>query len=390
MDREARKLGAGDACVKILHVGVGNFDSGGVATYVRSIAAAQKALGHEVVLSEIWPKDQSLAEPAHRLSSLDSLIELQDKFRPAVTHLHSQLPDYARLKGPSVLTAHEHTAHCPSGGRYLQAKRVCCDRDFGILPCLWGHFIDRCGSRNPSAFWWRYSATVQSASFTGHWLAPSMFTAKWLKRRGLDPSRIHVVGNPQPEQGQPIENASPEPAVLFLGRLVQNKGCDVLLRAMALLPATASLWIAGEGPERAALEALARELGLESRVRFLGWMAPDRVRALLERSRVLAVPSLWPEPFGLVALEAYAAARPVVASAVGGLADLVVEGVTGRLVPPDDPAKLAAALAGYLTDLPASIRAGQAGRVHSHRNFSMETHMEKLDRVYSLAMERTA
>jgi glycosyltransferase involved in cell wall biosynthesis len=203
----------------------------------------------------------------------------------------------------------------------------------------------------------------------------------------MDPERIHVVGNPQPDQPRPLESAAPEPSVLFLGRLVTNKGCDVLLRAVSQIPAFAKVRIAGDGPERENLESLAKELGLESRVDFLGWASPDRVRELLNRSCVLAVPSLWPEPFGLVALEAYAAARPVVASSVGGLADLVVDGVTGRSVPPDDPTELAKALTNYLTDLPAALRAGIAGREFSNRNFSMETHLDRVDSVYSQAVE---
>jgi len=373
--------------VRILHVGVGNLDSGGVATYVRAVVAGQLARGHDVVLSEIWSKPESLPEIEHRLPDMDALIALQNRICPDITHLHSQLPDYSRLRGPAVLTAHEHSAHCPSGGRYLQAKRIPCDRDFGILPCLWGHYVDRCGSRNPSAFFGRYSATVQSANFKGHWLAPSSFTEKWLKRRGLDPKRIHVVGNPQPDQPQLIEFSPPDPVVLFLGRLVPNKGCDVLLRAVPQLPASAQVWIAGDGPERSKLEELARNLGLGSKVVFLGWAPPERVRELLSRARVLAVPSLWPEPFGLVALEAYASERPVVASSVGGLADLVVDKVTGRSVPPDNPSELAKALTTYLTDLPEALRAGIAGRDFSNRNFSMQTHLDRLDAVYSQAVE---
>jgi glycosyltransferase involved in cell wall biosynthesis len=252
---------------------------------------------------------------------------------------------------------------------------------------LWGHYVDRCGSRNPSAFLGRFSATFESVKFKGEWLAPSSFTAKWLKRRGLDPKRIHIVGNPQPEQTQSTGTLPPNPIVLFLGRLVPNKGCDVLLRAASLLPASAQVWIAGDGPERPKLEAMAKDLGLGSKVSFLGWAPPEHVRELLVDACVLAVPSLWPEPFGLVVLEAYAAARPVVASSVGGLADLVVDGVTGRSVPPDDPATLAEALTTFLSDLPGALNAGIAGQAFSNRNFSMKTHLDRLELVYAQAVE---
>lgn len=372
--------------MRILHVGVGNLDSGGIATYMRSIVAGQRSRGHEVVLGELWPNPETLPEVEHFLPDLSALRRLQDGIRPSVTHLHSQLPDYSQLRMPAVLTTHEHSSHCPSGGRYLHARRKVCDRAFGILPCLWGHYVDRCGSRRPSSILRRFAVTAGSDRFQGEWIAPSNFSAAWLGRRGLAPEHIHVVGNPKPDLPRVSQNNAPDPIVLFLGRLVANKGCDVLLRALLLLPSSRA-WIAGDGPERPKLEALARQLGLGDRATFLGWTAPDQVRELLESSRVLAVPSLWPEPFGLVALEAYESGRPVVASAVGGLADLVVDGITGKLVPPDDPVRLAQSLGFYLDDLPAAIRAGTAGKDFASRNHSLVAHLDSLERVYSIAME---
>jgi len=374
--------------VRVLHVGVGNLGSGGVATYVRSLVEAQRSRGNDVVLSELWSNSNSMAAIEHFLPDLAALVDLQDKIRPSVTHLHSQLPDYSILRNPAVLTAHEHSAHCPSGGRFLYARRKTCERAFGILPCLWGHYVDHCGSRVPSSFLRRLNITSRSSEFTGHWVAPSSFTANWLKRRGMDPRNVHVVGNPQPAPPPFQEpNPNPGPDVLFLGRLVANKGCDVLLRAATRLPASTRILIAGDGPERARLETLAIGLGLVDRTVFLGWAPPEQVMGLLDSVRVLAIPSLWPEPFGLVALEAYASSRPVVASAVGGLADLVIDGVTGRLVPPDDPARLALALEGYLQDAAAALRAGQAGRNLANRNHSMSAHLDALDKVYAQAME---
>lgn len=374
--------------MKILHVGVGNLDSGGVATYVRSLLAGQRSRGHEVVLSELWPNAESMPGVQHFLPDQEALVELQDRIRPDVTHLHSQLPDYSLVRQPAVLTAHEHSAHCPSGGRFLHARRTACQRDFGLLPCLWGHYVDRCGSRNPRSFLRRFRLTSGSRRFEGHWVAPSSYTATWLRRSGMETGRIHVVGNPLPEPPPDRDpNPSPPPTVLFLGRLVANKGCDVLLRAAARLPPTTRIRVAGDGPERARLDALARELGLADQVEFLGWTSAEQVRSLLDDARVLAVPSLWPEPFGLVALEAYAAGRPVVASSVGGLADLVVDGVTGRLVPPDSPQDLAEALGTYLADPAGALRAGLAGREHAIREFSMGAHLDALDRVYVQAME---
>lgn len=134
----------------------------------------------------------------------------------------------------------------------------------------------------------------------------------------------------------------PPPAdgpVVAVGRLVPEKGFDVLVRAVAM--AGVPLSIVGEGTQRAPLAALAAEVGAD--VTFVGPVPPDELDAEYARARVVAVPSRR-EGFGLVAAEALACGRAVVASRVGGLPQIVDDGVTGALVPADDPGRLAEAL----------------------------------------------
>lgn len=134
--------------------------------------------------------------------------------------------------------------------------------------------------------------------------------------------------------------------LLALGRLHVNKGFDVLLRAVAALP-DAVLWLAGAGPEEAALKRLARELGVAERVRFLGWR--DDVAALFAAADLFVCPSRH-EPLGNVVIEAWAHGVPVVAAAAQGPAALVRGGVSGLLVPVDDAPALAAAIGRALAD----------------------------------------
>lgn len=373
--------------MKVLHVGVGNLGSGGVATYVHHVVPALRDRGHEVLMAELWSQSDSIHDVQERLSDLDDLARLGDKFRPDVTHIHSQLPGYGQLRSAAVLTAHEHSAFCPSGGRYLASRRRCCERSVGLANCLWGHFVDNCGSRSPSSMRDRFKVTAAATEFSGHWIAPSSYTQEGLLKRGLDPCRIHLVANPQVA---PHSDCAPriagDPSILFLGRLVPNKGCDVLVRALAELPPASRLVVVGDGPERSKLEQLATTLGVASRIEFTGWENPEGVKERLRQARVLAVPSLWPEPFGLVALEAYAAGCPVVASASGGLVDLIEEGVTGRLVQPDNPLELSRALLPYLLDADLATRAGMAGQEMAERRFSFVEHLESLERVYALSL----
>lgn len=367
--------------MRILHVGVGNLGPGGVSTYVSTIVDGQRAQGHDVVLAEIWSPPDTLATVEEKVGDLRELARLREKIAPDLVHAHSQLPAYEALGARAVVTAHEHTAHCPSGGRYLQARRKVCARQPGWLCCIVGHYLDHCGSRSPSNILRRMKLTREATSFTGHWAAPSSFTRDWLQRRGVPQERIHLIHNPVPSSPEAVERGGFRRKVAFLGRLVPNKGADVLLRAIAMVP-DVELVVLGDGPELESLRGLALALGIEARIRFPGWSSREVVHAELRTTSVVSVPSLWPEPFGLVALEANARGIPVVASAVGGLVDVIEDGVNGILVPPDDPRALAESLLRLLSDDRLRASMGASGVAACRGRFSLENHLAKLDSMY--------
>jgi glycosyltransferase involved in cell wall biosynthesis len=159
--------------------------------------------------------------------------------------------------------------------------------------------------------------------------------------------------------------------LLSVGRLVPRKGYDIAIEAMTWLP-EAELLIAGGAhampePEHDRLVAVAERFGMADRVRLIGWVARADMPALL-RSADLVVCSPWYEPFGIVPLEAMACGVPVVASAVGGILDTVVDSVTGALVPPRDPATLAEVIGTLLASPSRRAELARAGlqRVRSH------------------------
>lgn len=168
-------------------------------------------------------------------------------------------------------------------------------------------------------------------------------TAEHLTAQGVP--RVHTVENFLPSRGgdralTPAPAAGPL-ALLFIGRLSIEKGVDVLLEALAAGPAALQLTVLGDGAERADLEALCGRLGLSARVHFAGWQ--DDVGPYLDRAGAVVMPSLR-EGLPLTAIEAAAAGRPVVASRVGGIPDVIKHGETGLLVEPGQPAALASAL----------------------------------------------
>jgi glycosyltransferase involved in cell wall biosynthesis len=155
-----------------------------------------------------------------------------------------------------------------------------------------------------------------------------------------------VVGNPYDDQMfRNLENADRSGDLIFVGRLVSDKGVDLLLRALAALRQSgiqSRLTIVGDGPERPALERQAQDLGLSASITFVGQENGSGLAERLNHHRILVVPSRWPEPFGIVALEAIACGCVVVGSAEGGLPEAI--GPCGLTFPNGNEAALAAVL----------------------------------------------
>lgn len=168
---------------------------------------------------------------------------------------------------------------------------------------------------------------------------------------------------------EPIGSERVPGMVLFVGRLAEKKGVDVLLRAMAQLDAHCTLEVVGDGPERADLERLAASLGIADRVRFAGALPHHQVREALRSAALVVVPSRTArdgdrDGTPVVLMEAMAHGAPVVASAIGGIAEVVADGDTALLVPESDPAALAEAITSALADPDAAMaRARRARRV---------------------------
>ncbi len=177
-----------------------------------------------------------------------------------------------------------------------------------------------------------------------------------------------------------------------VGRLSPEKGLEHLLEAARCLLAEGvdlRVLLAGDGPSRARLERRAAEPPLAGRVEFLGEVEHDAVPEALRRLDVFVMPSTW-EGFGVAALEASACGLPVVASAIHGIPDVVVSGRTGLLVPPRDPAALAAALRRLLEDPSLRRRLGQAGREFVAGAYRWQDNAAAMERVYREALRNPA
>ena len=154
--------------------------------------------------------------------------------------------------------------------------------------------------------------------------------------------------------------------IAALGRLHPNKAFDTLIRAFAGLD-DGTLWLAGDGPDRQALAALAAELGVAERVRFLGWQ--EDPQAVIRGADLFVCPSRH-EPFGNVIAEAMACGKPVISTSSHGGTELIEDGVNGVLVPVDDAGAMADAMRQITSDKALAGRLAAAGRSHWQKTLS--------------------
>jgi glycosyltransferase involved in cell wall biosynthesis len=221
------------------------------------------------------------------------------------------------------------------------------------------------------------------ASLAHAHIAISRGLARYLEEvEGFDGESFEIVHYGIEPNGVPRPFSVDEPRLLCVGRLIPIKGHIVLLRALAearrQVPGL-RLDIAGRGPLEPALRALAKELELEDAVRFLGHVSP--IQRAIEAAAVVVVPSLG-EGFGMVALEAMERARPVIAAEIGGLGELVEDGVTGLLVAPGDADALTAAIVRLVGDLAAAAAMGEAGRRRALDHFLQARCTDRTELLY--------
>ena len=296
---------------------------------------------------------------------------------------------------PVVKMMHGYFGTCV-GGQKMHAfpHTVACHRRFGVA-CAALYLPLHCGEWSVGKLTAQYSwARDQNALFPQYAaiMVASGHMNREYARHGVEPARLST--NPLFATTLPsrVADAPQDFTVLFLGRMTSLKGGDVLIRAAAQASATAdipiTLTLAGDGPSRAAWEQLASELGV--RAAFTEWVSPEARDALYRQASVVAVPSVWPEPFGLVGLEAGAHGVPAVAFDVGGIGEWLRDGINGWLVPAAGGAR---ALGGVLERIVRDRRDLPAMRVGARRvaeELSLERHVAALEYLLARAARKVA
>jgi glycosyltransferase involved in cell wall biosynthesis len=378
---------------------------GGVEKYIQSIIPGLLDRGHSIGLlyeHSLQAGDETIDPAAARLPSWciaeigqDGCLRQLARWNPDLVYSHglddTTLETALLERHSTILYAHTYWGTCVSGRKcHVQPRPQPCARRLGPA-CLVLYYPRRCGGLNPNTMLRMYREQSKRNSNLRSYqavLVASRHMYQEFEQHGVDQNRLQLVPLPTSDLAgtRPPPAKVPQGRICFLGRLMDVKGVSYLLQAMR--PAAEKLGrrlqvtIAGDGPDRANLQELAERLGVDAE--FTGWVSTQQRLNLLARADLLAVPSLWPEPFGLVGIEAGCVGVPAVGYAVGGIPDWLVPGVSGELAPGNPPTVtgLAEAMVRALTD-PEHYGKLARGAWEMARGYSLAHHMALLEPILS-------
>lgn len=373
--------------------------NGGLGSYVQDLTALLHDAGHrvqvvcshgeagtaDVVVDRVPGFDEFEHHQARATRS--KIRAIADEFDPDLVLVHS-LDDYdleasLRDRHRVVRFIHNHQ-YCSSGIDHATASLEACTQPQGIA-CISGFVARRCWrTRNPAVAARQYrQARAAMANLRSSTLlfVGSGYVRERVIRNGVDPDRVTVVpyftGVPGLADTQPTVRQDGG-TLLFVGRLYPEKGLAILLRSLSELVGAWRLVVNGDGPALGSAIELARRLKLLDRIVFEGWTSRERLLEDYAAADIVVVPSVWPEPFGLVGIEAMSYGKPVVAFRGGGIPEWLSHGETGFLVQNGDVVELRQRIAELLADPGLRLRMGKAGHDKVVADFSPARHLEAI------------
>jgi glycosyltransferase involved in cell wall biosynthesis len=389
--------------MRILLASDGIEEAGGVDTYLASVACGLVARGHAIAVLHQNASSRKAGVPWPRVERF-GLQELgtgqafseAEAWQPDVCFSHNmgalEIETALVERWPVVKMMHGYLGTCVSGQKSFEfPHRQPCDRQFGA-PCLAMYLPRRCGRLSPAMMVREYAwARTQRGLFARYAavVVASEHMRREFARNGVSDSSLHALPLFAPSIGAgtatQLERAD---RILFLGRMTPLKGGDLLIEAVVdasrRLGRRVALTMAGDGPERETWRALAARLGVDAA--FPGWLEPAARDQAIREASLLAVPSVWPEPFGLTGLEAAACGVPAVAFDVGGIREWLTDNESGLLARSDrpEPSALAEAIARVLGDPRTLARLGEGARRQA-AGMTLERHLDRLEPVLRLA-----
>lgn len=382
---------------------------GGVETYFQLIVKALLEKGHEVIAlytfsgkkntaqrdnfkafylpnldlpEEIYYSQRRKREIKQDLHVLKSIVE---KEKPDIVHLNNTYYpaqfSFLRRQAPVIQSVHDFFNCCPTLLKMFNDQT--CDMPSGV-----GCFRKGCVSPKSERELWRFKTKYvnrQALKQFDRQLVTSGYMKEMLLRNGFEEDRIEVV--PLFVEDGGLKAGIQEDAVMYAGRLTSEKGVLHFIHMLKLIKYPFKAYIIGEGPLREECENLVRFIGFEDRVTFTGFLSRQELKEYFLKSAVVVVPSLWPEPFCLVGIEAMSFAKPIVAYNAGGISSWLRDNYNGCLVERGDIKELARAVETILRNKKLALDMGENGRLLFAERFTEKNHFARLLSIYGLLVE---
>ena len=321
----------------------------------------------EALLKEVKPDIAHLHNVAHQISP-SILSVLRKHGIPAVMTLH----DYQLICPNARLFSHGQIDESCLGGRYY--------RDVFNRSLKNSYIFSAVAAME---MYWHKALKIYEKNIC-RFIAPSNFMKNECVKFGIASAQITTLPYSfnLKDYTPHYESRLAEPYIIYFGRLAEEKGLAVLIKAMSAVVEPLNLIIVGAGPLEQELKDLTRDLKLTARVQFLGYRQGAELRRLIQEAQAVIVPSIWLENSPLAVYESFALGKPVIASNLGGLPELVNDGKRGLLVEPRNPALLAEKINSLAANATYRRQLGQAARRFVESDLHPDKHYDKVIKLY--------
>lgn len=322
-------------------------------------------------------------------------LDYVDRLQPDVIYLH-KVPDISFVlpcKGKIRLVRmiHDHDVCCPRRHKYYALSGKVCHHGAGWRCYLDLAFLTTSGSSR------QLHLTSLKAKFAemrrNHeldaCLVGSRFMETELLQNGFAKERVHIVPPAVHTDVPPPSEVPDTPNLLFVGQWTNGKGVTLLMEALRYVNLPFQLTMVGAGNATPQIKALREKYQLNDKVILQGWVSHDDIGRFYDEARMLVVPVRWPEPFGMIGLEAMLHARPTVAFNVGGIPDWLEHEKTGLLVAEQDLKGFALSIERLLKDHELAKRMGQAAFKYVQEHYSFKIYLDRMEQILGLPSQNT-
>lgn len=394
--------------MKILHIHE-NFDiKGGSEVYIYNILNSLKSRGHCTELLAIQPSQKGYkirstyndGELYILKKNLDVFFKnLFSEYKFEIIHIHG-ISDAFLIKvlsdlAPIVRSAHEPRMFCPGASKFYFRSGLVCNKPFG-LHCLAHAYTEMCTNRHPKRIYKAFQNTLFEINEGSKIYKKIIVMSDYMHNEALQvgypkdklmclpyftdfESLVNIHNN----------NSNKTKRLLFTGRLIKHKGILFLLKSIAsLLKSNDEIQfdIVGEGPQRDEIEKFIKEEDLGMKVKVYGWSSSDTLKEFYKQASIVMFPSIYPEAFGIVGLEAMAYGKPVIGFNRGGVSTWLKDGVNGFLIRKEDTKGLIFALDRLLNDEVLYTQMSRNAFQLLKAEFSEQNHITKLVNLYQEAI----